>query len=198
MKALIIDTCNVPMHIIGINEERISERVCNSVQRAYNSAIIPLVDEVVCELKMSIRDIDVVACVIGAGSFTGIRIGVMTGMALARGIGAKIIQLTEFEIMAYGITGRVLTAIDAGHGNYYTAEFDDGKLICMNNRDNEYLNNYDGVVKIYDGIIDKNYYVNVVKFKFEANEFCDRLAPLYLKDSQAEREKAEYERTNSK
>lgn len=190
MKALIIDTCNAPMHIIGVNNDKIAQKVCDNVQRAYNSEIIPLVNEVIGELEMSIRDIDVIACVIGAGSFTGIRIGVTTATALARGIGAKIIQLTEFEIMAYGTVGRVLTAIDAGHGNYYTAEFNDGHLISMNNQDNAYLKKFDGITKIYDGIANIDNYVNIVKYKFNANEFCDRLAPLYLKDSQAEREKA--------
>lgn len=195
IKALILDTCNAPMQVIGINGTHHASRKCEGIQRLYNSAVLPLIDEIVGELGMCIRDIEIIACVTGAGSFTGIRIGVSTATALARGIGAKLIALTEFDVMAIGHAGKILTAIDAGHGNYYAAEYCDGKIIAMDNVTQDYVDAFDGEVIKYVGALSEEKYIAAFKAKFNAQEFSDKLIPLYLKESQAERERAAAEQS---
>lgn len=197
IKALILDTCNAPMQVIGINGIRHASRKCNGVQRQYNSAVLPLVDEILTELDISIRDIEVVACVTGAGSFTGIRIGVSTATALARGIGAKIVALTEFDVMANGHEGKILTAIDAGHGNYYAAEYHDGKVIAIDNVTQDYVDAFDGKVIKYAGALSDESYISAFTAKYNAQEFVEKLVPMYLKESQAERERAAAEQSKS-
>lgn len=52
--------------------------------KKHNSLILPFADELLTKAGITVRDIDAIACVVGPGSFTGIRIGVSTAHALAR------------------------------------------------------------------------------------------------------------------
>lgn len=189
MNTLIINTCNSPMYVIAISADRRAIRHSDGVQRKYNSELLKNIDECLSELGLVPTDIDVVACVVGAGSFTGIRLGITTAHAFARGASCRLIALNEFEILAHGHSGHVLSAIDAGHGNYYVGEYMDGKELSLRNATTDELNTFDGEVIIYDGNIDYDKVIAVTTSHI--GDYRESLSPLYLKASQAEREEAE-------
>jgi len=54
-------------------------------------------------LKKNINDIDIIAVGIGPGSFTGIRIGLSSAMALAFSMQKKIIGISSLELLALSI-----------------------------------------------------------------------------------------------
>ena len=77
-------------------------------------------------------DVDTVAVSIGPGSFTGIRIGMATGIGLARSIGLNCIGISVFEAIA-GIVPDVRSSvfISIGRNRYGVQDFDpNGKAIC--------------------------------------------------------------------
>ena len=78
--------------------------------------------------RIILSEIDAVAAVTGPGSFTGIRIGAATASALCRGTGAAKIAVTEFEIIAYN-RAKAYAAVEAGRGNLYFAECEDGVTV---------------------------------------------------------------------
>jgi len=71
-------------------------------------------------------DVALVAVVIGPGSFTGLRLGVMTAKAFAYGIGAAIMGIDTLAVIASQTPAdaeRVAVAVDAQRGDVYCAEF---------------------------------------------------------------------------
>lgn len=189
MNILIINTCNAPMYVIALKGDKRAIRHSDGAQRKYNSELLTYIDECLDELNLTPKDIDIVACVVGAGSFTGIRLGITTAHAFARGANCRLVALNEFEILAHGNAGHVLSAIDAGHENYYVGEYMDGKELSLRNATIDELRAFDGEVIIYDGNIDYDKVIAVANVHL--TDYQDILSPLYLKASQAEREEAE-------
>ena len=76
------------------------------------------------------ENIDVFACSVGPGSFTGIRIGVSTVKAFGYALNKKVLAVTSFLSLAYNVEkGRKkLAVIDARHGNYYACGYDEHPL----------------------------------------------------------------------
>lgn len=189
MNTLIINTCNAPMYVIALKDDMRAIRHSDGMQRKYNSELLTYIDECLDELNLAPKDIDIVACVVGAGSFTGIRLGITTAHAFARGANCRLIALNEFEILAHAHTGHVLSAIVAGHDNYYVGEYMDGKELSLRNATIDELRAFDGEVIMYDSNIDYDKVIAVAKLHL--TDCQDILSPLYLKASQAEREEAE-------
>lgn len=189
MNTLIINTCNAPMYVIALKGDKRAIRHSDGAQRKYNTELLTYIDECLDELNLVPKDIDIVACVVGAGSFTGIRLGITTANAFARGANCRLIAFNEFEILAHGHAGHVLSAIDAGHDNYYVGEYLNGKELSLRNATIDELGAFDGKVIIYDGNIDYDKVIAVANSHL--TDYQDILTPLYLKASQAEREEAE-------
>jgi tRNA threonylcarbamoyl adenosine modification protein YeaZ len=93
------------------------------------------VDEALTQAKLTLDECDFFAAVVGAGSFTGIRIGIsaMKGFALAHG--KKTLPITSFDAMAYNTLDtqnadeKTLCLVDAMHGAYYACGYQNGKVI---------------------------------------------------------------------
>ena len=84
--------------------------------------LFPLVAEVLAEAGAAYADLSAVACGIGPGSFTGLRVAVAAarGLALARGIPA--VGVTGFEALAEGHDDPALCALPAPRGAAFVQE----------------------------------------------------------------------------
>ena len=88
--------------------------------------LMPAIDVLLKKAGTSVNELDFFACTVGAGSFTGIRIGVsaMKGFALATG--KKILPVTTFYAAAYNGEGKkILSLCDAMHGHYYACAYNE-------------------------------------------------------------------------
>lgn len=84
------------------------------------------IENVMIKSGASFTDLDFVACVTGAGSFTGIRIGVATLKAICFANGLKGLGVTSFDTLAYNKpSGKVLAVIDAKHDAFYALGYED-------------------------------------------------------------------------
>ena len=147
------------------------------------------------------ENIDVFACSVGPGSFTGIRIGVSTVKAFGYALNKKVLAVTSFLSLAYNVEkGRKkLAVIDARHGNYYACGYDEiGEEIlppCCIDRAKleEYSKEYlvisdteiDGVQSIVADV--ESGFVKAVEANLDrASTDVETAVPLYVKKSQAE------------
>ena len=87
---------------------------------------MPAVDALLTEAKLSPQALTAIAVDVGPGSFTGVRIGVCHGNAMALALGLPVISVNALEALAcplLGGSGPVAAVIDARNGNGYGAVY---------------------------------------------------------------------------
>lgn len=92
----------------------------------HSTELMPSIDELFRRANATPQDVDFFACVEGAGSFTGIRIGISAIKGFALATKKAILPVTTFRLAAYNGKGnKILALCDALHGHYYAAAYDE-------------------------------------------------------------------------
>lgn len=131
MNYLAIDTSGTWLTVI-VGGEKNAMRFTPDCRLSHSVVLMDEIEKCLEEAGARIEDIDVFACSVGAGSFTGIRIGVSTVKAFAYALGKKVLPVTTFDSLAYNIGNgkKRLALIDARHGNYYACGYgEDGTIV---------------------------------------------------------------------
>ena len=119
MKLLVIDTsteyCSAALWLDG----RIQAFRVLAEQR-HSSLLLPMVDELLRESNISLRQLDGIGYGAGPGSFTGLRIACAVTQGLAFGADLPVVGVSTLESLA-AQTGaeRVLTVLDARMAEVY-------------------------------------------------------------------------------
>lgn len=142
MKILSIDTssknCSISISEVTNNTFNTIAFKNNDDEKTHSQKLMPLVQEIFTQTNLSLNNIDLLACCVGPGSFTGIRIGVATVKAFADAKAIPVVGVTSLESLAYNITesGYIIPIIDAKNNNIYSAIFKNSNLnysvICEN------------------------------------------------------------------
>ncbi len=101
---------------------------------AHARELMPAVVAVIEQSGLDPSDLDAIAVGVGPGTFTGLRIGVASARALARGWGLELRPVSSLAALAAGAasddsapaSAAVLAVIDARRGEVFAALFDDG------------------------------------------------------------------------
>lgn len=113
----------------------IAEYVLN-VEATYAERLMPAVDRVLQDARMTIPEVGGLAVSMGPGSFTGLRIGFSTVKGLALATGKPIVGVATLQAMAWGLPYcryPLCPMLDARKKEVYCAlfEYRDGELICV-------------------------------------------------------------------
>ena len=131
MKILAIDTSSKICSVSILDDAMVIVEKHNDDEKTHSQKLMPLIDETLKEVNLTLDNIDLLACCLGPGSFTGIRIGISTVKAFADVKHIPIIGVTSLESLAYNVEneGLIASIIDAKHDNVYFALFKlaDGK-----------------------------------------------------------------------
>lgn len=139
MKILAVDTSssNCSVSITEIDENKnfniiISKN--NDNEKTHSQKLMPMIDESLRESHLYLSDINLLACCLGPGSFTGIRIGIATMKAFADVKEIPTVGVTSLESLAYniGTNDYICPIIDCKNNNVYSALFSDMKQIGEN------------------------------------------------------------------
>lgn len=127
MKILAIDTTSEVCGVAILEDENliIENSLCNGLTHSEN--LMPLIKEALEKAKTNLKEIELIACCTGPGSFTGIRIGVASIKALAEVNNIKIAEVTSLESLAKNIKSESSTKvslIDARNNQCYCGIFD--------------------------------------------------------------------------
>ena len=90
----------------------------------HEETVMPAVDQLLSEAGLCPADLTALAVDVGPGSFTGVRIGVCHGNAMAMALGMPIVAVNALEALAFPLLGGgrpVAAIIDARNGNGYGA-----------------------------------------------------------------------------
>ena len=199
MNYLAINTSDATLTVVLAVGEKLYTVHDKNCGAKHSITLMPCVENLLTQAQITIGDLDFIACVVGAGSFTGIRIGVSTVKALCFANNKPCLSVTSFDALAYNENaGKVLAVIDAKHDGYYVCGYQDKNVILspeyvngerLTQLEKEFTlvasapieNKSVKVVDTLDGLIKA---VNAKK-QFISQDL-DSLTPLYVRKSQAE------------
>ncbi len=98
------------------------------IPQGHTDVILDMCDELLAESDLQKKDLNLIACGRGPGSFTGVRIGIGVAQGLSFGLGIKLLGISDLMILAQGCIRRsgadnIAVAIDARMGEVYFALF---------------------------------------------------------------------------
>lgn len=191
MNILAIDTTSTGLSIALVKNGEMFSYTKEIGKSGHSATLMPSVKAMLDEHEVDVNDIDVIGVVVGPGSFTGIRIGVSAMTALAFATDAKRIAITAFELIAYNRRD-CIAGVDAGHGNLYLAECQNGKVVKQSFVENGQNAGLDAAKIDYQPLasVDETL-AKVAIQKANGKEFVSVFEPFYMRKSQAEREKDE-------
>ena len=128
------------MNILTLESSSLSASVCitedtkllaQSFQNCgltHSATLLPMIDHIMTSAQMTLANIDVIACVTGPGSFTGVRIGVSTAKGIADAKNIPCVGVSSLAGAAWNVaplTDRLICPVmDARRGQLYNALFD--------------------------------------------------------------------------
>lgn len=123
MKILSIESASVTASCAVSQDENILGEYTLRHKKTHSEKLMPLIEELMQELKLKINDIDVIAVSEGPGSYTGLRIGAAIAKSLAFAADIKIVSVPTMKSLAANIcdTGKLIVPVmDAKAGRIYT------------------------------------------------------------------------------
>ena len=199
MNYLAIDTSGKNLTVLVCKENQITMFHDEECGVNHSVELMPRVEEIVEKTGLELSSVDFFACVVGAGSFTGIRIGVSTIKAMCFAFNKPCLSITSFDTISYNKKGeKVLSIIDAKHNGYYVCGYENDKVVFPpeyidGQKLTELLTEFKGVsfcqidgfsvevVDVCEGLI------KAIEQKRDSVSFdLESLSPLYVRKSQAE------------
>lgn len=127
MNVLALETSGTSLGAAVIEKGRVL--ASSFLDRGYLHAerLMPTVDSLCGDLGLRPEDIDLIAVSAGPGSFTGLRVGVTTARTLAWSLGARLVAVSTFDVLAYSARlhrGTVGCLLDARRGAVFASFYD--------------------------------------------------------------------------
>lgn len=115
MRILALDTSTMNSTVTIMEDGKIIADYSLNQEKTHSESLVPMIDQVLQGLNLSIRDIDLIAPSIGPGSFTGLRIGLTVAKTLAQFTEMKIVGISTLEALARGVKSDdlIIPLIDA-------------------------------------------------------------------------------------
>lgn len=116
---------NVASVAVFHNMKLVSEIIIDH-NLTHSKTLLPNIEKALKDSGLEFKDLDAIACDVGPGSFTGIRIGLATAKGLCQAFNLPLIPVTSLSALAYNILyskGILYPIVDARRNQVYTAQF---------------------------------------------------------------------------
>ncbi|MBR1684355.1 MAG: tRNA (adenosine(37)-N6)-threonylcarbamoyltransferase complex dimerization subunit type 1 TsaB [Clostridia bacterium] len=126
MTILAIDTSGPVCGVALVKDGKVLAELTTQNQLTHSVNLMPMVDEALRDGECSMDSVDRIACAVGPGSFTGVRIGVSTVKGLAHGSEADCVAVDALEAISVSagyFDGVICPIQDARAGQVYGAAF---------------------------------------------------------------------------
>lgn len=140
MKILGIDTATEAATCAVLDDDKLLGEIVFNYKKQHSVILMEMIDSLLKNLKLDIKDIDGFAVSEGPGSFTGLRIGAAAVKGLSQGTKKPFTGISTLDSLAFNLAytqGTICPVMDALRGNVYTAlyEFENEILV----RESDYL-----------------------------------------------------------
>ena len=127
MKMLAMDTSSDVASVAVTEDGRLlGEYTMNNKKKTHSQKLMVMIDALLKDIEVDIKEIDLFAVSHGPGSFTGLRIGVATAKGLAHACQKPIIGISTLEALAYNLPfceHIIVPVMDAGKNRVYAASY---------------------------------------------------------------------------
>lgn len=127
IRLLALETSGLVGSIALTEDDRVLRHVTLDSARRTTQTLAPAIQQHLAELAWTPRDLHVIAVTIGPGSFTGLRIGIVTAKVLAYATGAALVGVDTLAVIAAQApaTGeeRLDTVLDAQRRQLFVARW---------------------------------------------------------------------------
>ena len=103
MKILSIDTSSKRCSVTILDDSKVLINLCNDDEKTHSVKLMPMVDQAFKDTNLNLDDIALLACSVGPGSFTGVRIGIATVKAFADVKNIPVVGISSLESLAYNL-----------------------------------------------------------------------------------------------
>ena len=127
MRLLHIETSGINCSVaISEGERIIAEKSENKGSFTHSESLHLFIEGVVAEAGISLSELDAIAVSAGAGSYTGLRIGLATAKGLCFALAKPLIAVPTLQIIASQVTDSdcIIAMLDARRMEVYSAMFD--------------------------------------------------------------------------
>ena len=141
MNYLAIDTSGNYLTVAAVKDGRAFYSFVPDCAMKHSVTLMGEVEKVLSQAELSLDNCDFFAAVVGAGSFTGIRIGISAAKGFALACGKPTLAVTSFDTLAYNTletdgagakntatAKNALCLVDAMHGYYYACGYSGEKV----------------------------------------------------------------------
>jgi len=128
-KILAFDTSSEKGSVSLLEGVTLRAELRSNTAAGHSALLLEAVDFLLGRAEWELKDLTLVAAGIGPGSFTGIRIGVATGIGLAQSLGIPFVGVSGLDVLARraarsAINGRIGVLLDARRSQLYFAEYE--------------------------------------------------------------------------
>lgn len=127
MKILALESSGLVASVAVIEDRKMVGEFTTNFKKTHSQTLLPMLDQLIRTLDMSLDEIDVIAVSKGPGSFTGLRIGSATAKGLGLALNKPLIGVPTVDALAYNLSGTeflICPLMDARRQQVYTGLYD--------------------------------------------------------------------------
>lgn len=130
MRILSVSTATNHLSVALNDSQQIIVEKNEQDERNHSEHLDPLIDEILKENQLTLKDIDRFAVAIGPGSYTGLRIGTTTVKMFASVLNKEVVGISTLQALAKSVKedALVITGLDARNNNYFAAGYKSGDI----------------------------------------------------------------------
>lgn len=126
MLTLAIECATKTIGLALLEEEEIRAELYFRPERQHTEVLLSAVEQLFMLTGKTLEEVNLLACTVGPGSFTGLRIGVSTVKGLALAMSTPVVGVSTLEALAVNAVnspGPICSLIDAGKNQVYAGLF---------------------------------------------------------------------------
>lgn len=125
MKILSVSTATNQLSVALNDGQKIIVEKNEQDQRNHSEHLDPMIDQILKDNNLSLKNIDRFAVAIGPGSYTGLRIGITTVKMFASILNKDVVGISTLEALAKSADtdGLIVAALDARNDNYFAGGY---------------------------------------------------------------------------
>ena len=136
MKILALESSAIAASVALTEDETLLAQSFQNTGLTHSRTLMPMCEDLLKNVGMTMKDVDLIAVAAGPGSFTGLRIGVSTAKGLAWAGEKPCVGVSTLEAMAWTVAhmgGEICPVMDARRNQVYNARFrvEDGRPVRL-------------------------------------------------------------------